>query len=90
MSDLEPTAADLAAIEAEWPLIAAELAVTDAIAAFVAEGGGPFAARRLRVARRRLAAVAAGFTPADLDATTYRPIIPAVPTSARSTRRRSA
>jgi hypothetical protein len=56
----EPTAADLAAIEAEWPQIDAELRVLDAqIRALSTEGGpSPLDWRRLRRAERR--ALAAG------------------------------
>jgi hypothetical protein len=79
--DGEPTPADLAAIEAEGPLLAAELDVVDAYAAIAAYGRDPVASRRLTVAERRLAQVAAGFTPADQDATTFRPIAPSVPSS---------
>jgi hypothetical protein len=54
--DMEPSAADLAAIEAEWPLIEAELGVLDAeIAALTAPAGpSPLDWRRLRRARRRM------------------------------------
>jgi Family of unknown function (DUF6284) len=61
--DQEPTGAELAAIEAEWPLVEAELAVLDAeIAALSAAGGpSPLDWRRWRRAQRRLlAALAAG------------------------------
>ena len=53
-----PSAAELAAIEAEWPLIEAELAVLDAeiIALNVAGGPSPLDWRRLHRARRLLAA----------------------------------
>jgi hypothetical protein len=53
--DKEPTAADLAAIEAEWPVIEAELAVLDAeIAALTAPGGpSPLDWRRVRRAQHR-------------------------------------
>jgi hypothetical protein len=56
--DMEPTPADLDAIEAEWPLIEAELGVLDAqIAALNAAGGpSPLDWRRLRRASRRLLA----------------------------------
>ncbi|MEV6695077.1 DUF6284 family protein [Micromonospora sp. NPDC051196] len=54
----EPTAADLAAIDTEWPLIAAELDVLDAqITLIYAEDhGGPTALdwRRLRRAEARV------------------------------------
>jgi hypothetical protein len=55
--DVEPTAADLAAIEAEWPVIEAELGVLDAeIAALSHDGPAPLDWRRLRRAQRRLLA----------------------------------
>jgi len=74
LPDREPTAAELAAIEAEWPLIAAELAVTDAEAALVAGCGGELGRARLTAARRRLATVAAGFEPAGLGLFRPRPV----------------
>jgi Family of unknown function (DUF6284) len=51
----EPTAADLAAIDAEWPLIGAELDVLDAEITMLAAAGGPSPLdwRRLRRAERR-------------------------------------
>jgi hypothetical protein len=54
----EPSVADLAAIEAEWPLIEAELAMLDAeIRALSAAGGpSPLDWRRLRRAQRRVLA----------------------------------
>ncbi|MGK5674082.1 DUF6284 family protein [Micromonospora sp. URMC 106] len=59
----EPTAADLAEIEAEWPLIAAELDVLDAeITMLYAEDhGGPTVLdwRRLRRAEARVTRAAA-------------------------------
>ncbi|WP_341720486.1 DUF6284 family protein [Micromonospora sp. FIMYZ51] len=59
----EPTAADLAAIDTEWPLIAAELDVLDAqITLIYAEDhGGPSALdwRRLRRAESRVTRAAA-------------------------------
>ncbi|MBL6277510.1 hypothetical protein JMF97_15225 [Micromonospora fiedleri] len=59
----EPTAADLAAIDAEWPLIAAELDVLDAqITLLYAEDhGGPTVLdwRRLRRAESRVTRAAA-------------------------------
>ncbi|MEO3778611.1 DUF6284 family protein [Micromonospora sp. B11E3] len=59
----EPTAADLAAIEAEWPLIVAELDLLDAeIRLIYAEDhGGPTALdwRRLRRAEARVTRAAA-------------------------------
>ncbi|MEU7909173.1 DUF6284 family protein [Actinoplanes sp. NPDC049118] len=58
----EPSAADLDAIEAEWPLIAAELDVLDAEIATIcaADHGGPTALdwRRLRRAEARVNRVA--------------------------------
>jgi hypothetical protein len=56
--DEEPTAAALAAIEAEWPLIDAELAVLDAEIRVLAVAGGPSPLdwRRLRRAERRVLA----------------------------------
>ena len=61
-ADGEPTAGDLAAIEAEWPLIEAELEVVDAeIRALSAEGGPSLLDwRRLRRAQRRVLATRAG------------------------------
>jgi hypothetical protein len=60
---VEPTAADLAAIETEWPLIAAELDVLDAeITMLYAEDhGGPTTLdwRRLRRAEARVTRAAA-------------------------------
>ncbi len=51
----EPSAADLAAIEAEWPLIEAELAVVDAEIRLAAAGGRSLLDwRRLRRAQRRV------------------------------------
>lgn len=62
----EPTAADLAAIDTEWPLIAAELDVLDAeITMLYAEDhGGPTALdwRRLRRAEARVTRTAADLT----------------------------
>lgn len=56
--DMEPTPADLAAIEAEWPLIEAELALLDAQLAVLNAAGGPSPLdwRRLRRASRRVLA----------------------------------
>jgi hypothetical protein len=52
----EPSAADLAGIEREWPLIAAELDLLDAQIAFI--NAGPYASaletRRIRRAERRV------------------------------------
>jgi Family of unknown function (DUF6284) len=55
LADAEPTAAELAAIDAEWPVIAAELAVLDAqIRSLNATGGPtPLDWRRCRRAERR-------------------------------------
>ncbi|WP_239095875.1 DUF6284 family protein [Micromonospora lutea] len=59
----EPTAADLAAIDTEWPLIAAELDVLDAqITLIYAEdhgGPSPLDWRRLRRAEARVTRAAA-------------------------------
>lgn len=54
----EPTAAELAVIEAEWPVTAAELAVLDAQIRVLSVPGGPSPVdwRRLRRAQRRLLA----------------------------------
>ncbi|MGI8446643.1 MAG: DUF6284 family protein [Streptosporangiaceae bacterium] len=54
----EPTAADLAAIEAEWPLIDAELALLDEEIRRLSAAGGPSPLdwRRLRRAERRVLA----------------------------------
>ncbi|KXK59455.1 hypothetical protein AWW66_24230 [Micromonospora rosaria] len=60
---VEPTAADLAAIDVEWPLIAAELDVLDAeITLLYAEdhgGPSPLDWRRLRRAEARVIRAAA-------------------------------
>jgi hypothetical protein len=57
----EPSAAELAAIDAEWPLIAAELAVVAAEAEIAAAGAAvtDLARRRLRRANRRVLSAAA-------------------------------
>jgi hypothetical protein len=59
----EPTAADLAAIDAEWPRIDAELALLDAeiTMLYAADRGGPSPMdwRRLRRAEARVTKVAA-------------------------------
>ncbi|BCJ59738.1 DUF6284 family protein [Micromonospora endophytica] len=59
----EPTAADLAAIDTEWPLIAAELDVLDAEITLInaEDHGGPTALdwRRLRRAESRVTRAAA-------------------------------
>jgi len=82
--DREPTAQDLAAIDAEWPLIAAEIAVVDAEAAVALDDTDGLAGRRLSIARRRLSAVATSFEAADADADPTRQV------PAPSIRRRSA
>ncbi|MGW1346524.1 DUF6284 family protein [Kribbella sp. NPDC002412] len=60
LRDDEPSAADLAAIEQEWPLIAAERDLLDAEIAFV--NAGPNASvldrRRIRRAERRVSEIA--------------------------------
>ena len=57
----EPTAADLAAIEAEWPVTAAELALLDAEIRILCAHGpcSPLDWRRLRHAQRQLLAAEA-------------------------------
>jgi hypothetical protein len=56
VSGEEPSAAELAGIEQEWPLIAAELDLLDAQIAFI--NAGPYASaletRRVRRAERRV------------------------------------
>lgn len=56
VSSEEPSPADLAGIEREWPLIAAELDLLDAQIAFI--NAGPYASaletRRVRRAERRV------------------------------------
>lgn len=54
--DREPSANELAAIDAEWPLIAAELDVVDAEVALV-RAPGDLTARRLAKAKRQLRAL---------------------------------
>ncbi|TCO45542.1 hypothetical protein EV646_108165 [Kribbella antiqua] len=60
VSDEEPTPADLAAIEQEWPLITAELDLLDAQIAYI--NAGPAASvldrRRVRRAEHRVMVVA--------------------------------
>ncbi len=75
-----PSTADLTAIDAEWPLIAAELAVVDAEVAALVDGG-ELAAHRLADARAAARLVACAFTPAG--PAVFRP-------RARVIRRRSA
>ncbi|MEU1883933.1 DUF6284 family protein [Micromonospora rifamycinica] len=62
-AEMEPSAADLAAIDVEWPVIAAELDVLDAeISLFYADdrgGPSPLDWRRLRRAESRVTRVAA-------------------------------
>jgi len=67
--DMEPTAADLAKIEAEWPVIEAELAVLDAEISVLTTPGGPspLDRRRVRRARRRLLAALAQNTTRPVD-----------------------
>jgi hypothetical protein len=55
--EVEPSAAELAAIEAEWPVIAAELEVTDAQCRLAARPGDVVAVRAHRRAVRQLLAV---------------------------------
>ncbi|MGL5825948.1 MAG: DUF6284 family protein [Nocardioides sp.] len=56
----DPTDVELAAIEAEWPVIAAELAVVEVECRIAAGRGGELGARALRRAvGRRLAALTA-------------------------------
>jgi Family of unknown function (DUF6284) len=54
--DVEPTAAELAQIEREWPLIAAEVAVVEAeiLALCAKPGPSELDWQRLRRARRRV------------------------------------
>jgi hypothetical protein len=56
---VEPTTTDLIAIEAEWPVIAAELEVTDAQCRLAARPGDVVAVRAHRRAVRQLLAVLA-------------------------------
>lgn len=58
-TDREPSAQALTAIDAEWPVIAAELAVTDAECRLAAHPGDVLAVRSHRRAVRRLLAVMA-------------------------------
>jgi hypothetical protein len=70
--DMEPTPADLAAIEAEWPVIEAELGVLDAeIAALSHDGPAPLDWRRVRRARRQLLAALAQRAAADAPAALF-------------------
>jgi hypothetical protein len=66
----EPSAADLAGIEQEWPLIAAELDLLDAQIAFI--NAGPYASvldrRRVRRAERRVLDVSRELTGAEIAA----------------------
>ncbi|ADB34572.1 hypothetical protein Kfla_5566 [Kribbella flavida DSM 17836] len=59
VADEEPSAADLAGIELEWPLIAAELDLLDAQIAYHNAGPSPSVLdrRRVRRAERRVLAV---------------------------------
>jgi hypothetical protein len=65
-AEREPSARELAEIEAEWPLIDADLAVTDAQAAIAAGFDGELGRSRLAAALRRRETVAAEFEPAGL------------------------
>jgi hypothetical protein len=62
-----PTAAELAEIEHEWPLIAAELDLLDAQIAYI--NAGPYASvldrRRVRRAEHRVLAVSRELDPSD-------------------------
>ena len=60
----EPSAAELTAIEREWPLIAAELAVVDAEVAIAAAGDAVTKLdwRRLRHANRQVLSTAAALS----------------------------
>ncbi|ONI67448.1 hypothetical protein BWI15_30445 [Kribbella sp. ALI-6-A] len=60
LRDDEPTAADLAAIELEWPLIAAEQDLLEAEIAFdnAGENVSDFDRRRIRRAERRVQDIA--------------------------------
>jgi hypothetical protein len=62
-SDPEPDGADLAAIEAEWPLIESEVALVDAEIRVLTATGGPSALdwRRLRRAEQRVLREAVAF-----------------------------
>ncbi|MEV6286480.1 DUF6284 family protein [Kribbella sp. NPDC051770] len=55
----EPSAAELAAIDAEWPVIAAELDVLDAEIALITAGPAASALDRRRVRRAERRALAA-------------------------------
>ena len=70
VSSEEPTAADLAHIEMEWPLIAAELDLLDAQIAFI--NAGPHASeletRRIRRAERRVLEMSRELADRDPDA----------------------
>ena len=75
-----PTQAELAAIEREWPLIEAELALTDAeIHALNVRGGpSPLDWRRLRRAEQRVLREAFAFVASELRHTDT-PVSPAIP-----------
>lgn len=69
--DREPSAEELAAIEAEWPVIKAELALLDAEIAVIQAGRARATAldwQRVRTAERELAAAWVAFIAAYLDA----------------------
>lgn len=63
LDDMEPTAADLDAIEAEWPLIEADLAVLDAEISALSHAGGPTPLdwRRMRRAQNHLLSALAAY-----------------------------
>lgn len=56
VGDREPTPEELAAIEAEWPVIAAELELLDVELELLGRPASPLDARRLRRATRRVLA----------------------------------
>jgi hypothetical protein len=90
--DDEPTPADLAAIEREWPLIEAELAVLDAQIRILAAAGGPtpLGWRRVRRAERQVlhAATALAAVPPPTDLAAQGPAsLASVPPSTTRTRR---
>jgi hypothetical protein len=67
----DPAAADMAAIEMEWPLIEAELAVLDAEIGMLSAAGGPSPLdwRRLRRAEHRVLAVRLRMAPVTVNDT---------------------
>lgn len=74
LEPIEPSAADLAAIEAEWPLIAAELDLLDAEIAvlYAADHGGPTALDWRRVRRAEAGVTRAAAEVANRTATSRR------------------